>query len=153
MSQRVELLKDVRRVEQARVERVGRLVLGAQHEDLSRLRARRGRLDSLHVLEELLEDPQEGIVVLRAVHLRAEGAALAEVVRARLERGEGQLVLMVAVGVVGMVGMVGVVGMVGMVGMAAAAAAAAAVVVVAPWASPPTRPPLPAAPLPSLTCT
>ena len=91
------LTEDVLRVEQARVDRVGRAVVLAHHEDLGRLAARRRRLRRVDLLEELLEDPHERVVVLRAVDLGDERAALAEVVGRAAQRRERDLVLHVRV--------------------------------------------------------
>ena len=61
------------------------------HEDLSRLISRGLGLGGLHLLEELLEDPEQRLVVLGAEDLGDEGAALVQELTGQLQGHEGQV--------------------------------------------------------------
>ena len=79
----LEHLEDKLGVEKLWVDALGSLVAEADEEDLGRGVARRLGLESLDLAEKLLEDPEEGVVVLRAEDLgdllggdgRGEGVA------------------------------------------------------------------------------
>lgn len=60
-------------------------------EDLSRLVPRRLRLGGLHLLEELLEDPEQRLVVFGAEDLGDEGASFSQKVAGQLQGHEGQM--------------------------------------------------------------
>lgn len=59
------------------------------------------RMNYLSGEENLLESPNNGIVVYRSVDLRAESSSFAQVIRCSLQRGNHQLVLDVRVLTVG----------------------------------------------------
>ena len=96
-----DLCEDVIRIEKLGVNTTWVCVLEAHDENLRGLGARRVGLDGLHVLKELLEDPNERIVVLGALDFWAKCSALCQMVSGSLERREDQLVLHVRVLVVG----------------------------------------------------
>ena len=97
-----ELAEDVLRVQELRVDLLGREVARAHHEDLRGLRARRRGLRRADALEQAPEGPRQRVVVLAAVDLRDEGPAAAQTaLDAALERQQRDLVLDEGVLVVG----------------------------------------------------
>ena len=87
----VDLGEDVLGVEHARVDLGRREEALAGDEDLGRHVTRRRRLGRLDFGEELVEDPEERVVVLGAEDLGAEGAAGAQELDGELERREDEL--------------------------------------------------------------
>ena len=61
------------------------------HEDLSRLISGGLGLGGLHLLEELLEDPEQRLVVLGAEDLGDEGAPLVQELTGQLQGHEGEV--------------------------------------------------------------
>ena len=86
----VDFAEDELDVEELRVDLLGRLVVRAHDEYLGGLVTRRLRLGGLHLLEELLEDPHDGVVVLGAEDLRHKPAVLLQELRRQLERLQRQ---------------------------------------------------------------
>ncbi len=94
---RGEILEDVLRVEELGVDVLGGEKVAAHDEDLRGDITRGGGLRRLDLGEELVEDPDEVVVVDGAEDLRHERAALDEEVRGELERHEHELGLAVRV--------------------------------------------------------
>jgi hypothetical protein len=86
-----ELGEDVAGVEELGVEVLGRFVAAADDEDFGGDVSTRRWLGCLDLGEELVEDPEERVVVLGAENLGAEGSALLEELDSELEGGEYEL--------------------------------------------------------------
>eukprot|EP00968_Pinguiococcus_pyrenoidosus_P004500 scaffold301_cov243-Pinguiococcus_pyrenoidosus.AAC.5 len=89
--------EDMGGVEHPRVYGAGVQVIEAKQEDLGGRLARRAWLDGFHILEELLQHPQQLVVVPRPIHLGAESAPAHQVLRRGLQRRQHQLILHVGI--------------------------------------------------------
>lgn len=94
---RSELLEDVLRVEKLGIDMLGSEEVAAHDEDLRGDVARGGRLRRFDLGEELVEDPDEVVVVDGTEDLSHERAALDEELRGELEGHEHELGLAVCV--------------------------------------------------------
>jgi hypothetical protein len=93
----VQLLKHVLGIEKLGIDFLGREVAEADDEDLGGLISGRGGLGCFYALEQLVQDPQECVVITGPEHLGDEGTAGAQEVDSELEGEERQLCLCVCI--------------------------------------------------------
>lgn len=93
----LQLLEHVLVVQKSSVDFIRRDVILTDYEDFGGLVTRRLGLCRVHLLEQLLQHPNEGVVVLRTEHLGDEPASLAQELRRQFQGAKREAGLLVGV--------------------------------------------------------